>query len=338
MIEAELEHIQEILINHGYKYKGFLGSGSFSQVFLCESQKYHQQFAVKRAAKQKISLSEYDTLISLNHPNIIRLYDAFEEEDWQYLIMEYCPNGTIRKKVNLSYDSFIFFARQMLEALFYCHSLQIAHRDIKPDNIFFDNYDHIKLADFGLSKKFDSNSKSTEKCGSLIFFAPEMFQLKEIDPFQADIWALGITFFYLVTGTYPFKTNSHEELKKWVIYGDLDFSGHIVDPQIRFLISKMTNKSPKVRYTAEKLLKLPMFSQSISKKKSPLFNGYVKKNMFTTGYNADLIKYNNLEQNIYKSAEDPKKQECQSYILSYRNIVQYPNKQRIGIRNLTKPI
>ena len=254
------EAIRNILLQHGYEFKRFIGKGSFSSVFLCESQKYKQDFAVKRTVKHKITEYEYNIMISLNHSNIVKLYDAFEDDSAQYLVMEYCSNGTIRQRGKLSYDKFIQYAKQLLSALSYCHSRNLAHRDIKPDNIFLDQYDQIKLADFGLAKKFDDDTKSNEKCGSLMYFAPEMFMYHSIDPFKADIWALGITFFYMTTGRFPYDTNSCEELKNLIVYCDLDLSLFDINPKISYLIGKMTRKNTEARASAEDLLKISVFS------------------------------------------------------------------------------
>lgn len=246
--------------------------------------------------------------------------------------MEYCPNGTIRQKVNLPYDDFINYARQMLDALAYCHANKIAHRDIKPDNIFIDQYNHIKLADFGFAKQFDDENKSTEKCGSLNFIAPEMFQYQEICPFKADIWALGVTFFFMATGTYPFKNTLREELKQAIIYGDMDFGTHSVNPQIRFLINKMTIKNPISRPTAEKLLKLPMFTNQLFKRTLSL-SGSFRRNSYTTcssHSNFNLAKAATFDQK--DSVDDDKKQLPLLDVHSYRSIVAYPNIQRMSSR------
>lgn len=95
----ELEKIQQTLIDHGYEYKQTIGQGGFSYVFLCHSLKYNYDFAVKMTTKDNsLTYDEYSTLISLNHPHIIKLYDAFEDDFAQYLVMEYCQKGTIIQK------------------------------------------------------------------------------------------------------------------------------------------------------------------------------------------------------------------------------------------------
>ena len=342
MLEVEIEQMQETLAQHGYQYKELLGQGSFSCVVLCHSNKYNQDFAIKKAIKHKISVYEYNTLVSLHHPNIIRLYDAFDDEDSDYLVMDYCPNGTVRQKVNLPYEKFMYYAKQMIEALAYCHSNNIAHRDIKPDNIFLDQYDKIKLADFGLARQFDDETKSNEKCGSLIFVAPEVLQYNEVCPFKADIWALGITFFFMATGNYPFRSKTREDLKNLIIRGDLDYSRYKIDPKIRFLISKMTIKEPSSRYSAEKLLKLPMFSPALAKK--PFFlTDSSRKQSFTTGclvqVNAGIKQSMTFDEKQLNPNNPNNKTKLPTLdILSYRSINVKPNIQRMSSRQSIKPI
>lgn len=251
----ELVQIHQTLSKHGYEYEKFLGKGSFSSVILCTSKKYNQYFAIKRVVKNEATQFKFSTMLSLNHPNIVKLYDTFEDDLAQYLVMEYCSNGTLKQQGKISDEKFILYA------ISYCHSRNVAHRDIKPENIFLDQYYQIKLGDFGLAKKFDSDSKTKDKCGSLMFFSPEMIQSKSICPFKADIWASGITFFFMTTGTYPYPSASKEELKKLIFFGQLDFDDYNINQDIRHLISKMAVKNVNLRLSSDELLKLPIFPQ-----------------------------------------------------------------------------
>lgn len=257
----EIERTKKTFSQYGYEYTDVLGQGSFSCVILGQKAQYGQKFAIKKSTQKEMSEYEYKLMIHLNHQNIVKLYDVFEDDVSQYIVLEYCPNGTIQQKGKLPNDQFICYARQILEAVSYCHSINIAHRDIKPDNIFLDQNGRIKLADFGMAKRFEIDEKSKEKCGSLMFFSPEMIQNQFVCPFKADIWALGVTFFYMVTGTFPFQSKSREQLKQLIFLGDFDFDKYDIDPDIRYLINRMTTKNANLRATAEELLQLPMFNQ-----------------------------------------------------------------------------
>lgn len=281
--------IKSTLEQHGYELVQPIGSGAFSCVYLCKSIKYYHFFAVKKVSKNKLSPNEYTALISLDHPNIIKLYITFEDDEFQYLVMEYCPNGSFKDQSCLTTERFVYYAKQILEALAYCHSKNIAHRDIKPANIFLDQYDHPKLADFGLARQFDSNSiMSEEKCGTMMYCAPEILkQQQQVCPFKADIWALGITFFYMVTGKKPFPNKTVDELKSAIIFGELQYQDIEIDPQIRFLISKMTSVNAKLRPSAEQILQFPMFTPLKSKlsKSSAIFSKKsIKMPYYCTGY------------------------------------------------------
>lgn len=253
--------IKQILLSRGYEYKEMIGSGTSCNVYLCHSDKYHQNFAVKILFNTKLQSPEYDALTSLHHPYIIKLYEAFTVCDVGFLVMEYCSNNTMKHKNRLNFERFIYYSKQILEALSYCHSNKIAHRDLKPDNLFIDQYDRIKLADFGLSKTFGPNIVSNEKCGSLMYCAPEVLKKLPFDPFQADVYALGITFFYMATGTFPFRAKSSDELLQFVKMGSIDFTYVEMKQELKTLIQKMTNKIPKLRPNIDEILNMPMFNE-----------------------------------------------------------------------------
>ncbi|KAK8895435.1 hypothetical protein M9Y10_023899 [Tritrichomonas musculus] len=287
----DLISIKEALSHHGYEYEGFIGRGGFSNVFLCKSTKYNQTFAVKKGEKDHMTKVEFDHLISLDHSNIIKLYDVFNDHESQYLVMEYCPNGTILNKGCLSYDKFVYYAKQILEALAFCHANNIVHGDIKPDNILLDQYDRIKLADFGLARQFDINEKSSDKCGPMMLFPPEMFNMDEIDPFKADIYELGVTFYYMATGSYPYQRIKANDLKNAFLKTDIFSTKNKIHPKIKELIDKMAERNAKELLTAEKLLKLPIFLPKIVNKQLNFYNtaGYrTKSNMCLESMRIDL--------------------------------------------------
>lgn len=327
----DLEQIQKTLKEHDYEYKQMIGQGGFSCVYLCYSLKYKYDFAIKVTEKDRLTQDEYNTLVALNHPRIIKLYDAFEDDNWQYLVMEYCINGTIDKKGKLTYEQFIYYAKQLLDILSYCHSRNIAHRDIKPENILLDKYENIKLADFGIAKFFSLN-KSVEKCGTIKYFAPEMFKNEEISPFKTDIWALGITFFVMATGFYPFQGKTKNDIKHSILIGELNFTKYNVDKRIRFLILKMIQTNPSLRLSANKLLNLSMFTDTNEKKHSiPCFDCKKKMITSTRSMNFDAVLTSTSIDNSQSS--DQFKQ-----LHSFKNVNLFVEVKRTGKRHLSKPI
>ncbi|KAK8845106.1 hypothetical protein M9Y10_021286 [Tritrichomonas musculus] len=322
------------LSRHGYEFRKMIGYGGFSSVFLCHSKKYLQNFAVKRTIKEKLNKDEFKTMVALDHANIIKLYDSFEDEDTTYLVMEYCPNGTLRQKGKLTYSQFVYYAKQILEALAYCHSKNIAHRDIKPDNFFLDSYDNAKLADFGMSRYFEDDKRSNQKCGSIRYFAPEMFQADQFDPFKADIWALGISFFLMATGTYPFSCRTNEQLKQDIINSEIDFAKYDIDPRIQFLISKMVEKQVDLRFTTDQLLQLPIFQSTTNKTKLPMISINSSRKFSPESFHKSFsMNFNSYHNSI--SDENEKKQIQILKLHSYRGLNQYSLIQKISRHHMS---
>lgn len=331
MAEAqEIEEIKEILSQHGYDSVEPLGNGAYASVFLCHSKKYNDSFSIKRVAKNTINELEYNALISLNHPNIIKLYEAFEHGEYQYLVMEYCPNGNLKEKGKLDKDTFISYSKQILQALNICHSKMIAHRDIKPENIFIGKYNKVKLADFGFAQKFNSLQSSSDKCGSLMYAAPELFKSPYVNPFQTDIWSLGATFFYMITGQFPYICPTLDELKEAVIKGQIDYSLIGNDFRIRSLITKMTSFVPENRPTAESLLQLSMYNVQKSINIPKAISLYSLKNSgsnlrvvtqsptFTSKYTSDKSTESNTSDDLDNLANSIKK------IRAYKSVIRIP--------------
>ena len=340
---TDIEQVKKELSDHGYEYIDTIGSGSFSTVYLCQSTQYKNYFAVKQVLKQELVDHEIDSLISLIHPNIVKLYLTFSNQEYQFLVMEYCSKGTIKQRQKLNYNEFIFYAKQLLEVLEYCHKQKIAHRDIKPDNIFLDQYNHVKLGDFGLSCKFRNQELSSHKCGSLMFCAPEILSNPEFDPFPADIWSLGITFYYMATGHYPFPDHSLESLRDSIINGVIDFTLDDVHPKIQYLIRKMTSKNTLFRPLADQLLKFPVFSQSVHTKITKTISSY-PFNLIHQIKNAQIWNQSRNISDTFSSTDDKdddkesenKKRKKISKIRSFRNCNCYINEYKKNYQHFVK--
>lgn len=157
-------------------------------------------------------LKEARTLASLDHPNIVSVIDVFEENGTVYYSMPYLPGGSLKGLINkkgpLSESEALRFAGQIAEALKYMHQERhICHYDVKPDNVLLDRKGNAVLIDFGISKNYDAqgNETSTTPVGMSEGYAPlEQYQqmVNEFSP-ASDVYALGATLYFMVTGTKP---------------------------------------------------------------------------------------------------------------------------------------
>lgn len=181
--------------------------------------------------------------------------------DYMVIIMEYCQNGTlddyIKKNGPLNEDQFKSVAQECLNAVAFCHENSIAHRDIKPSNFIIDRNLHIKLCDFGISDIFNGNY-TTRTDGSLMFSPPELVMGKAHDAMLGDIWELGITYYYCITGQFPWFATNKPDMKSEILFSQISFPPS-VPKSIQYIINAMTKKVPTERLTAEQLLKSAYF-------------------------------------------------------------------------------
>ena len=266
--QISLVEIQEILPDHHYHFTRSIGVGGNGSVFLVRSDKYNQDFCIKRTRQPKSAFNdtknEATTLIRLCHPNIISMYEFFFDEThtYLYIVLEYCSGGSLKDLVEkegpIRPPKLYSFCYQIMKALLHCHEQNVAHRDIKPANILLDNYGRPKLADFGLSKRLEKGEILNSFAGSRPFMAPEIINRQNIDPFLADIWSLGITFYTIAFGKLPWTVNNNEELDMAIKVGIFSFPSY-AEAGFCNLIRSMTAVNPTKREPLSKLLRSPIF-------------------------------------------------------------------------------
>jgi calcium-dependent protein kinase len=157
---------------------------------------------------------EINLMIQIDHPNVIKLYEVFEDSRYIYLIMEECSGGElfdriyerISKKSLYSEKEAAKIFRQLMSAICHCHSSKICHRDLKPENLLFLNNteDDLKVIDFGLSRYFNeiNKNKMNTKVGTAYYVSPEVLS-GDYDE-KCDIWSAGVILYILLTGEPPF--------------------------------------------------------------------------------------------------------------------------------------
>jgi len=209
-----------------YEVKGKIGQGGLGAVYRARDVRMNREVAIKRivSSKDDDSLSEEATrqllkeassLASLQHPNIVTIYDVGTDEDGPFVVMELLTGDTLEAIINngsFTWQDFRQLAPQILEALIAAQELHIVHRDLKPSNIMLtwlpSGKFQVKIVDFGLAKLSSKPSlqtidQSDGVFGSIYFMAPEQFERVPID-LRADLYAIGCVFYYALTGTYPF--------------------------------------------------------------------------------------------------------------------------------------
>ena len=226
-----------------YNFIQELGHGSYGHVIRVQNITTGHIYACKKMNKRQIKnkqrfKTEIDLLRATDHPNIIKLYDIYEDNIYIYLIMEECLGGEFfdrlaKKAKKLSMytekDAAKIF-KQLLEAVNYLHAHGVCHRDLKPENILFSTIEEnspIKLIDFGLSKIFNGEDDEMKGAvGTTFYMAPEVINDKYNE--KCDIWSCGIILYIMLCGKPPFYSKNEEELKnkicsmKYSFYPEFD--------------------------------------------------------------------------------------------------------------------
>jgi calcium-dependent protein kinase len=221
-----------------YELKESLGQGKYGIVKKGIHKKTQKEVAVKIVKKKDLSIKdqellkrEIEVLKICQHPNIIKLDDVFENQDYLYIVMEYLSGGDFfsfleKRKFRLSEDNARRISHQLATALYYLHSFGIAHRDMKPENILMvkptDDSD-VKLVDFGLSKTFGPGETCKEPFGTLCYVAPEILLQRSYDR-SVDLWSLGVIMHLMLSGTLPFDSEDDREIARKTIYEEITLS------------------------------------------------------------------------------------------------------------------
>ena len=180
----------------------------------------HRETGVQRAVKvlrksnmdedeKKMLFNEIHILKNLDHPNIVKMYESFEDEKRYYIVTEICKGGELFDEIiargKFTEKDAAVLMKQVLSCVNYCHKNNIVHRDLKPENVLLEankDFDQIKIIDFGTSLQFDPSKFLDEKLGTPYYIAPEVLNKKYNE--KCDIWSCGVILYIILSGVPPF--------------------------------------------------------------------------------------------------------------------------------------
>ena len=250
-----------------------LGSGSYGHVFLAQHKITQVKYAIKAIDKRSAVniqempyfIREIDIMYRVHHPNVVKLFGHFEDNNYCYFIMEYMPGGNIYSIVQRTHmvtlKEIASIMKEVISAVYFLHHMKpkIVHRDIKPENVLLDQGNHAKLTDFGWSNYMEGNMKRTTICGTPVYLAPEIVNNTGHDE-HVDIWCIGVLLFELIVGRPPFSGDNEQMVRYNIVRMRINWPKNI-DKDAADLISKILKYIPEERYSLEQMLLHPFFTK-----------------------------------------------------------------------------
>ena len=278
-----------------YKKLQILGEGTFSIVYEVQNRITDIMRAMKIIKKnphdtkkdEEEIINEINILKTMDHPNIVKLFEFYSNNETYNIIMEYCKGGKLYNEIrnyapfDEKYSAYVMY--QIFSAINYCHNMNIIHRDLKPENILIVNrnkkynYPNIKICDFGMSKIVEKHSMQNKVVGTIYYVAPEVLNKKYDE--KCDLWSCGVIMYILLTKKPPFKGDNYEEVMENILKGEYDIESPPLDKISKNaldLLQKLLTKDISKRISAQEALDHPWFKEQESKN---LFNEILDENI-----------------------------------------------------------
>ncbi|KAF8524388.1 kinase-like domain-containing protein [Hysterangium stoloniferum] len=252
---------------------GFLGEGGFARVYEVKDAQGARS-AIKVITKTSLKTKKAKTKLyaeikihrSLDHPNIVKFNECFEDDENVYMTLELCQNGSLmdmlRRRRRFTELEARFFMVQLIGACHFMHTHQVIHRDLKLGNLFLDPNMNVKVGDFGLAAliEYPGERKKTI-CGTPNYIAPEvLFDKTNGHSFEVDTWSMGVILYTLVIGRPPFQTKDVNTIYKRIRDNQYEFPAERqVSLDAQELIQQILTTNPLERPTLHEILDHPFF-------------------------------------------------------------------------------
>ncbi|KAK7796888.1 hypothetical protein U0070_011670 [Myodes glareolus] len=360
---------EETITDH-YVMLNTLGKGAFGEVKLACHLLTNMKVAVKILANGEGSdfnnREELNIMKELDHPYIIKLFHIIDSRDHTYMVLEFAVHGDLVKHIErggpLQQKQAQHIFCQMACAVHYCHDNDIAHRDIKLENILLDGKGNIKLCDFGLAIRVSSGQKCKGFCGTVEYGAPELFGDTEYDARAADIWSMAVVLYVMVTASFPFKAKTYPDMKELMLNPIYYIPSTLYQNVLLVhLIGHLFTVKPEQRPTIcdirqhewikerEEFWKLPSSSESFCKKPNPIIVGAMWKMGYYPKAVSDSLrekKFNNIMATYlilnHKLPQDHTKSVSEPAIPTFTLLAEHQGhdekcSRKKGIRSLSMP-
>jgi len=303
-LDGKTTNLQDV-----YDVKDILGEGGFATVRSGRHKLTGKKVAIKtidlfkiQSDKLEMLQNEVEVMKMLDHPNIVRLYETFSEEDKLHLVMEHCAGGDLfdfLMKTNIEESGHKTWSdgegvqyaltekrvsalvAKMLGAVNYLHARGIAHRDIKPENFLLeakatnDGPGEIKIIDFGFSKVFHGTQDMHNMLGSPYYVAPEVLGATGEKGYgkECDIWSIGVVVYTMLCGCPPFYGDDNPAIYKAIESGVYEWPEDVVvSAEAKDFIGRLLTVDPELRINATDAIQHPWITNSEELDDTPLTN------------------------------------------------------------------
>jgi calcium-dependent protein kinase len=276
-------------ITDKYVLGGELGRGEFGITYLCTDmengcgEKYACKSISKRKLRTAVDVEDVRREVAImhhlpQHPNIVKLKAAYEDDHAVHLVMELCEGGELFDRIiargHYTERAAAVITRTIVEVVQVCHQHGVMHRDLKPENFLFANKKEaspLKAIDFGLSVFFKPGEKFYEIVGSPYYMAPEVLK-RNYGP-EIDVWSAGIILYILLCGVPPFWAETEQGVAQAILRGALDFKRDpwpVVSDSAKSLVRHMLEPDPTARFDAQQVLDHPWLQNTKKNSNVPL--------------------------------------------------------------------